>query len=138
MLNVPCILGLKHQVKGLIILLKSIQKPYCVCVLTYLELLEKNHTVFLNIYVTSCRKKLTGVVVQFATQHHQNTTQIQTRGPRTLALCLTPAVGMTNGNFLQTCIKSSLLYTKQLKFGANSLSHSTLACFYQLDHFQHL
>ncbi len=26
----------------------------------------------------------------------------KTIGPRTLALCLTPAVGMTNGNFLQT------------------------------------
>ncbi len=25
-----------------------------------------------------------------------------TRGPRTLALCLTPATGVTNGNFLQT------------------------------------
>ncbi len=25
-----------------------------------------------------------------------------TRGPRTLALCLTPANGVTNGNFLQT------------------------------------
>ncbi len=29
-------------------------------------------------------------------------TKTNTRGLRTLALCLTPAVGMTNGNFLQT------------------------------------
>ena len=35
----------------------------------------------------------------------------KTRGPRTLELCLIPAVGMTNGNFLQTCIKNSLLNT---------------------------
>ncbi len=28
--------------------------------------------------------------------------QTKTRGPRTLTLCLTPATGVTNGNFLQT------------------------------------
>ena len=27
-----------------------------------------------------------------------------TKGSRTLALCLTPAVGLTNGNFLPTCL----------------------------------
>ncbi len=29
---------------------------------------------------------------------------MNTRGPWTLALCLTPAVGITNGNFLQICL----------------------------------
>ncbi len=33
-----------------------------------------------------------------------------TRGPRTLALCLTPAVSMTNGNFLQTYTKKLMRY----------------------------
>ncbi len=36
--------------------------------------------------------------------------KIRTRSPRTLALCLTPALGVTNGNFLQTCITNSLMY----------------------------
>ena len=30
------------------------------------------------------------------------------KGPWTLALCLTPAVSMTNGNFLQTCLTSNI------------------------------
>ncbi len=34
------------------------------------------------------------------------------RGPWTLTFCFTTAVGMTNGNFLQTCIKNSLQQTK--------------------------
>ena len=49
-------------------------------------------------------------------------TKIQKHSKRymTLALCLTPAVGMTNGNFLQTSIKNSLLYTKTVEILANS------------------
>ena len=41
--------------------------------------------------------------------------QISARGPWALAICLTTAVGMTNGNFLQTCIKNSLLQTKTIE-----------------------
>ncbi len=33
---------------------------------------------------------------------------MEKRGPIIVALCLTPAVGMTNRNFLQTCIDINL------------------------------
>ncbi len=51
----------------------------------------------------------------------------QTRGPRTLALCLTAAVRMT-GNFLQTCIKKSLLQTKSIEIWVNSHIVPHYAC----------
>ncbi len=38
--------------------------------------------------------------------------KIGTKGSWTLTLCLTTAASMTVGNFLQTCIKNSLLPTK--------------------------
>ncbi len=38
----------------------------------------------------------------------------ETRGPWTLAFCLTAAVDMT-GNFLQTCVKNSLLQTESIE-----------------------
>ncbi len=50
-----------------------------------------------------------------------------------LTICLTPAVGMINDNFLQTCIKHSLMYTKAIE-NLGLPSHSTSQCIYQLDH----
>ncbi len=46
----------------------------------------------------------------------------KTRGPRTLALCLTAAVGMTLAIFcrVQTGIKNSLLQTKSIEIWVNS------------------
>ncbi len=51
-----------------------------------------------------------------------------TRGPRTLALCLTAAARMT-GNFLQTCIKNSLLQTKSIEIWVNSHIVPHYACY---------
>ncbi len=56
------------------------------------------------------------------------------RGTWTLALCLTPAVDVTNDKFLQTCIKNALLYTKTIKI-SGQLRHSTSPCLYQLYQF---
>ncbi len=38
-------------------------------------------------------------------------------------VCLTTAVGMTSGNFLQTCIETSLLQTKIIEI-VGQLSHT--------------
>ena len=38
----------------------------------------------------------------------------RTKDPWTLALCFTTAVVIRNDNFIQTCIKNSLLQTKTI------------------------
>ncbi len=53
-----------------------------------------------------------------------------TRGPRTLTLCLTAAVGMTLAIFcrVQTCIKNSLLQTKSIEICVNCHTVPRYAC----------
>ncbi len=57
---------------------------------------------------------------------------------RSLALCLTTAAGMTNGNFLHTCVNNSMLQTKQLIYWFLTLTQYPTMHVSSLDHFNTL
>ena len=62
----------------------------------------------------------------------------KTRGPWTLAFCLTAAVGMTLANHvLQTCIKNSQLRTKSIEIWVKSLTQYFTMHLSILDHIRH-
>ncbi len=64
---------------------------------------------------------------------------IVTRGPRTLALCLTAAVGMTLAIFCRVCIKNSLLQTKSIEIWVYITLTQYLTMHVSiLDHIRHL